>query len=275
MSNADSNSAITGKRCTKCGAVKHLSEFSRQKLGKYGRTANCKTCRLAFQRELYWRNVGKSRADRLRYYYETYASDPSYVRKARERSAKWYEANRDRILSERAKIRRKRETAKATPPGTKRCGACHLVLLLEAFPRQTGKSDGRYSVCSGCKRLTGLSYYARVRDKRLAQQRKKFLERPEVFIAYCNKRRAWRVGADDGTVTAAAWLGILKRFGRRCYYCNKPLKRPVMEHKIPLCRGGLHSISNIVPACKPCNSRKHRKTAEEFFAVLMTDRALR
>ena len=36
-----------------------------------------------------------------------------------------------------------------------------------------------------------------------------------------------------------------------------------MEHKLPLCRGGLHDPSNLAMACKSCNSSK-RGLTEEF-----------
>jgi len=45
-----------------------------------------------------------------------------------------------------------------------------------------------------------------------------------------------------------------------------------MDHRIPLSRGGRHEIENITPACKPCNSRKHTRTEEEFRALLRRER---
>jgi len=45
-----------------------------------------------------------------------------------------------------------------------------------------------------------------------------------------------------------------------------------MDHRIPLSRGGRHEIENITPACKPCNSRKHTRTEEEFRAFLRRER---
>lgn len=52
----------------------------------------------------------------------------------------------------------------------------------------------------------------------------------------------------------------------RCFYCNirtEQGKRHV-DHKTPLCRGGVHSPENLAIACATCNLRKNRKTAEEF-----------
>ena len=78
-----------------------------------------------------------------------------------------------------------------------------------------------------------------------------------------HKRRALdkSVGA---MVTAAAWSEIKARHGFACFYCGRsdfPLTR---DHRLPLSRGGTHSLENIVPACKPCNSRKWARLPEEM-----------
>jgi len=40
------------------------------------------------------------------------------------------------------------------------------------------------------------------------------------------------------------------------------------DHRIPLSRGGSNFIDNIVPACRPCNLRKHTLTEAQFRARL-------
>jgi len=50
-----------------------------------------------------------------------------------------------------------------------------------------------------------------------------------------------------------------------CYYCQIPFQPNYdLEHKIPLSRGGMHDISNIVLSCRSCNVKKGIKTDEEF-----------
>jgi hypothetical protein len=36
------------------------------------------------------------------------------------------------------------------------------------------------------------------------------------------------------------------------------------DHRIPISRGGRHSIGNLMPLCRTCNTRKHTKTYAEF-----------
>lgn len=90
-------------------------------------------------------------------------------------------------------------------------------------------------------------------------------EHPESRRAATARRRARKRGA-PGSYTAAEWLDKLALFANLCAYCGMggPL---TVDHKIPLTRGGSNDITNIVPACKPCNSRKFTKTAAEFLAV--------
>lgn len=78
-------------------------------------------------------------------------------------------------------------------------------------------------------------------------------------------RRARQTG-NGGSHTMTEWLDKCALLGNVCFYCgeSKPLTR---DHKIPLSRGGTHDITNILPACKGCNSRKHSKTAREFLGL--------
>ena len=44
----------------------------------------------------------------------------------------------------------------------------------------------------------------------------------------------------------------------KCYYCDSPVapKDLTMEHIVPISRGGKSTKSNVVPACKECNTKK-------------------
>jgi 5-methylcytosine-specific restriction endonuclease McrA len=70
------------------------------------------------------------------------------------------------------------------------------------------------------------------------------------------RRRALRNGAPRSDLTAAQWTAIKAHYSYRCVYCGTKPKRLTQDHVTPLSKGGSHTVSNIVPACRSCNSRK-------------------
>jgi 5-methylcytosine-specific restriction endonuclease McrA len=60
---------------------------------------------------------------------------------------------------------------------------------------------------------------------------------------------------------------ILEKFGRHCVYCRVTDAPLNLDHVIPRSRGGSNRVSNLVPACIPCNTAKGAKSAEEFLAA--------
>ncbi|HEV8669323.1 MAG TPA: HNH endonuclease signature motif containing protein [Candidatus Limnocylindria bacterium] len=79
-----------------------------------------------------------------------------------------------------------------------------------------------------------------------------------------------RANAAGTHFTFEAWEELIRTHGGRCAYCGST-DHLEADHRIPLCRGGTNEINNILPACRRCNRRKHRKTEEEFRAVLAAE----
>lgn len=64
----------------------------------------------------------------------------------------------------------------------------------------------------------------------------------------------------------------------QCWYCGKlmnPWEDFTIDHMDPRKQGGGDELSNLVPCCKRCNSRKHAKTVEEYRAYLQEKGAFR
>lgn len=71
-----------------------------------------------------------------------------------------------------------------------------------------------------------------------------------------NYKHLYRGDGDD--LTFEQWQAILAAHAHCCHYCGAahPL---TMDHVIAISRGGLHTATNVVPACRSCNSRKRAK----------------
>ena len=69
-------------------------------------------------------------------------------------------------------------------------------------------------------------------------------------------RRQKKRSAAPSDVTGAAWLLRAAEFGNRCAYCASLMRVPEMDHIVPIASGGTHTMDNLVPACRRCNSSK-------------------
>jgi 5-methylcytosine-specific restriction endonuclease McrA len=74
-------------------------------------------------------------------------------------------------------------------------------------------------------------------------------------------RRALREGL-RGTLTAEEYRVWEDLWKIRCAYCGAASR--VIEHVIPIRRGGPTVLENVVPACGSCNNRKGNLLVEEW-----------
>lgn len=84
---------------------------------------------------------------------------------------------------------------------------------------------------------------------------------PEKKAHLENRRRARKAG-NGGSHTLADRIEKFELLGNACFYCGAP--EMTVDHDIPLARGGMDDIRNILPACRSCNSKKNARTASEF-----------
>ena len=81
---------------------------------------------------------------------------------------------------------------------------------------------------------------------------------PDECRAHGAARRARKHNAPVNDFTAAQWREVQEIFDHRCAYCGRRAKGHLtQDHIEPLSKGGSHTLANIVPACRSCNSRKH------------------
>jgi 5-methylcytosine-specific restriction endonuclease McrA len=69
----------------------------------------------------------------------------------------------------------------------------------------------------------------------------------------------------DRGILDIAQTNMLILKSSNCYWCNKKLdkknigKNIHLDHYVPLAKGGLNTIENIVISCSKCNMSKHSK----------------
>lgn len=92
---------------------------------------------------------------------------------------------------------------------------------------------------------------------------------PDKIKAWDQKKRVRRIAAEQlgRGVTASDWRRIKKANGHACSYCGS-ICDLTMDHRVPLIRGGMHEPENITTACRSCNSKKNRRTEDEYRAIL-------
>lgn len=227
------------KRCLKCGVEKSLDDFSKQKLGKFGRRSRCREC-ISAEHAIY---RAKNQA-RIKAYNSGYrAANREDIRtKGRAYWAKYVKAHpRDPSLPW-PRWQKDPDAIRAQKRAWREANA-------DKVRQQRRESQAR-------NRATALARVERWRK-----------ENPEKHRAQRLKRRSQKVNAPGASYTTEKLIRArVDLYGGRCYYCDKEGADSI-DHRIPLSRGGSHWPANLVPCCRRCNSSKNVKTELEFLAA--------
>ena len=87
------------------------------------------------------------------------------------------------------------------------------------------------------------------------------------------RKRKSRLKKSGGSHSLKEWIAKCEDYSFCCAYCGKRGAYLTVDHDIPVSRGGLDDIGNIIPACLPCNQQKNNKTGDEYRTWLLTDAA--
>ena len=181
----------------------------------------------------------------------------------------------------------------------KTCRSCNQLLPVANFYVQR-RRNGYQSKCKACGeayrlenaeriRASRAAYYQANKDKwktlgQAARQAdpEKFRQRSKAWREanperYREQMRSWRErnrgkfnelsrrrdarkkGNGVYQVTKKELAAMLER---PCFYCGG--SSGTIDHVIPIARGGVHAVGNLVPACKSCNSSKKDLTIMEW-----------
>jgi 5-methylcytosine-specific restriction endonuclease McrA len=83
---------------------------------------------------------------------------------------------------------------------------------------------------------------------------------PEKIRAQTERRRIRKLENTEYLITEKEYK---KLYSKPCVYCGSN-KKITIDHVIPVSRGGVHGVGNLVPACLSCNSSKRDKTIMEW-----------
>lgn len=147
----------------------------------------------------------------------------------------------------------------------KKCSRCALTLAIERFTRRSDR-DTRHSWCKGCvstymagrykesgyDRDRAASYYRKNREHALAVSAAWAAANRDRRSEYKSRRRGKALTTPP--IPRCAVEARMSYFGYRCWMCGGV--GDSVDHVKPLNKGGPHMLSNLRPACKPCNSGK-------------------
>jgi len=211
------------KQCSRCHQIKPLESFSPSKNYKYGRASVCKVCHAAYIRTYRRNNPGKARAARQKALKHAKESGwyYAYVKAHHESIRKYHQEYNRQHAEERSR---------------------HAAAY---YQKNKARFKARASV-----------YYQKTKNVFDARNKQWRGEHPEEWKALLAKRRALQANAPVSDLTAQQWKSIKEAYRHCCIYCGKKSQRLTMDHITPLSKGGSHTYSNVVPACKSCNSKK-------------------
>lgn len=101
------------------------------------------------------------------------------------------------------------------------------------------------------------------RERKVEFNRQYREDNKEYFRSYQQKRKSFERNLPS-TLTTNQWRHARSYFNHGCAYCGRKRKLE-QDHFWPLSKGGGYTATNIIPACRSCNSSKHNKPFEEWY----------
>ena len=151
----------------------------------------------------------------------------------RVRMKKWKDAHRELVNKRQREYRTKH--AKESYERNRKWAAENPELVAEYYKRSNEKHPDS-------------------NNKGAAKWRKNNPEKKRILT---RQRRA-KIRAAQGRITKEEWESVLDKYGLACLCCKK-IKPLTMDHIRAIDCGGTHTIDNVQPLCRECNSSKGTK----------------
>jgi len=236
------------KRCSKCGEEKPLSEFYRSKNHKDGLQYWCKGCVKEYQQE--YRQTPEYKAFQQEYqreYRQEYRQTPEH-KAFRQEYQREYQREYRQTPEYKEAERKRRQTPEYKEAERKRRQTPEYKEA-ERKRRQTPEFKEAER-----KRMQTPEYKEVERKRRQTPDGKATKRRGN------HKRRALKANCTTESIDETK---IWDECDNQCIYCGST-ERLELDHVIALSNGGPNCESNLVIACKPCNSSKNAKPVAEW-----------
>lgn len=164
------------------------------------------------------------------------------------------------------------------------CFKCSLPKSLDEFPKHPQMKDGHLNKCKLCNRADAKAWAQknpeRVADNASAWRAANPDKRKEYAAKSYGRAKASgkiletaavRRRRENATrVAPVSRKAIKKRDGLWCHICESDIDDPrkvVLDHVIPLARGGEHTEANLKVAHRSCNAWKHDRLMSELVGL--------
>lgn len=233
--------------CPGCKTNLPLSAYGKKtgpKARKDGTRSRCKSCESEAYKVYRSQNLEAIRATKKRYIEKNKdkksAWDKTYraknLDKLKAYQAEWQKANQDYIRAYR--LNRTPEQIKAKK-----------------------ETDRIYSKNNPDKVREGSRRYRMNNPEQAAANAKKYRQsHRELMNSKAHKRRLKKRQNGIFKITEKELIAL---YNQNCFYCGSS-ERIELDHVIPIIRGGVHSVGNLVAACRKCNGSKGGLTIMEW-----------
>lgn len=280
------------KVCSRCNTLKPISEFNRNKRGKYGSTSHCKLCEKERQKTakstISYEEAVKLELTKICRLCKNEKPVQDFYRDSKSKFGVINVCKKcDSLQKSKGESLISYEEA-VNLKLSKVCSNCKKEKSIQEFHKAKRGKFGVGSWCKECRAIYKRKHYLE-NEERLIQEKKEYYYANRELLNYkkkiyrmnnkeklrdihrryrqnnkevgrrnCNARRA-RIKKLISDFTVEEWLNALEYFDNKCAYCrcegseNESLQQ---EHVIPVSKGGDYTKNNIIPACKSCNSSK-------------------
>lgn len=259
------------KRCPKCGEIKPLDAFHKDKTKKDGQTARCKACIArhyatnaeaigAYQRAYRAANIDKIREDK-----RTYRA--ANIEKIKAHKRAYYAANAQTINERHrtyrtANVEARREYRRVYNAANAEAIREQKRVYRAANIDHIREKDRAYYANIVQAKLKHDAAYAKAKRDYIRAHR---AANPDLYRAATHRRLALIKG-NGGSFTTQELMHMRLTQGGFCAYCQYQHDPDALtiDHIIPITQGGRHEAANICLACPRCNYSKHDRTPDQW-----------